>query len=81
MDKNQISTLLGICIIPQVISEIKVYFNDQEETAIKEFYKSTLYDKLQNPATGLWHLSAKTLAEIFFLEVKEKILDYPEEQS
>ena len=80
-DKNQISALLGVCIIPQIIVEIKEFYNNQEEIAIKEFYKSTLYDKLQNPATGLWHLSAKTLAEIFFLEVKEKILDYPEEQS
>ena len=81
MDKNQISALLGICIIPQVITEIKDFYNNQEEIAIKEFYKSTLFDKLQNHCTGLWHLSAKTLAEIFFLEIKEQLLDYPEEQS
>ena len=80
-DKNQVSALLGVCVIPQVIDEIKEFYDNQEETAIKEFYKSNLFDKLQNPATGLWHLSAKTLAEIFFAEVKEHIIDFPEEQS
>jgi len=80
-DKNQISALLGICIIPQIIFEIKEYYNNQEEIAIKEFYKSSLFDKLQNPATGLWHLSSKTLSHIFLAEVKDQIIEYPEEQS
>ena len=80
-DKNQVSALLGVCIIPQIIAEIKGYYNNQEETAIKEFYKSHLFDKLRNPATGLWHLSAKALAEIFIMEVKEQIIEFPEEQS
>jgi len=84
-DKNQVSALLGVCIIPQVIAEIKGFYGDQEEVAeeiaIREFYKSELFDKLQNPATGLWHLSSKTLAEIFFAEVKEQTLEFPEEQS
>ena len=65
-DKNQISALLGVCIIPQIITEIKEFYNNDEETAIKEFYKSKLFDKLQNPATGLWHLSYKTLTEFFY---------------
>ena len=84
-DKDQVSALLGVCIIPQVIDEIKGFYGNQEdvaeEIAIKEFYKSYLFDKLQNPATGLWHLSPKTLAEIFFAEVKERIIEFPDEQS
>lgn len=80
-DRNQISALLGVCIIPQVIDEIKEFYNNSEETAIKEFYKSNLFDKLQNPETGLWHLSAKTLSQIFFSEVKEQKIEFPEEQS
>ena len=80
-DKNQVSLLLGVCIIPQVIAEAKAFYNDQEEVAIKEFYSSTLFDKLQNPATGLWHLSPKTLAEIFLTEVKAQGVEFPEEQS
>jgi len=81
VDKNQISILLGVCIIPQIITEIKEYYNNQEEIAIREFYKSNLFDKLLNPATGLWHLSSKTLSEIFFAEIKEQVIEFPEEQS
>ena len=80
-DKNQISALLGVCIIPQIITEIKGFYNNQEEIAIKEFYKSSLFDKLQNPTTGLWHLSSKTLSQIFLAEVKDQIIEFPEEQS
>jgi hypothetical protein len=80
-DRNQISALLGICVIPQIITEIKEFYNDQEEIAIKEFYKSNLFDKLQNPHTGLWHLSTKTLSRIFLTEIQEQVLEFPEEQS
>ena len=80
-DKNQISTLLGVCLVPQVIAEIKGLYNNQEEIAIREFYKSNLYEKLQNPDAGLWHLSSKTLSEIFLSEVKEQLIEFPEEQS
>ena len=80
-DKNQVSTLLWVCIVPLLIAEAKAFFNNDEETAIKEFYKSTLCEKLQNPATGLWHLSPKTLAEIFMAEIKGEEIAYPEEQS
>lgn len=80
-DKNEVSALLGVCIIPQIINEIKGYYDNQEEIAIKEFYKSNLFDKLQNPATGLWHLSYKTLSEMFLMEIKDGIIEFPEEQS
>ena len=79
--RNQISTLLGVCILPQIIAEVKGFYNNQEEIAIRELYKSNLFDKLQNPNTGLWHLSAKTLSQIFLAEVKEQIIEFPEEQS
>jgi len=80
-DKDQVSALLGVCVIPQVIAEIKEFYNNDEETAIKEFYKSDLFDKLRNPATGLWHLSGKTLAQMFLEEVNGQTIEYPEEQS
>ena len=79
--RNQISALLGVCVLPQIISEVKVSYDNQEEIALKEFYKSILFDKLQNPDTGLWHLSAKTLSQIFFAEKNEEIIEFPEEQS
>jgi len=79
-DKKQISALLCICIIPNIISEIKFFYNNQEEIAIKELYKSVFFDKLQNPSTGLWRLSSKILSEIFLSEKKGEIPEYPEEQ-
>jgi len=80
-DKNQISILLGVCIIPQIIADIKEFYDNNEEVALKEFYKSNLFDKLQNPNTGLWHLSPKTLSQLFLSEVNEQIIEFPEEQS
>ena len=79
--RNQVSTLLGVCVLPQIIAEVKEFYNNQEEIAIKELYKSNLFDKLQNPDTGLWHLSAKTLSQIFLEEVKGQTIEFPEEQS
>ena len=80
-DKNHISVLLGVCIVPQIIAEARALYNHQEETIIKEFYTSQLFDKLQNPATGLWHLSPKTLTELFLAEIKGQAVEFPEEQS
>ena len=80
-DKNQISVLLGVCIIPQIIIEIKGFYDNQDEIALKELYKSNLFDKLQNPNTGLWHLSPKMLSQLFLSEVNEQIIEFPEEQS
>ena len=79
--RNQVSALLGVCILPQIIAEIKSFYNDREEIAIKELYKSNLFDKLRNPDTGLWHLSAKMLSQIFLEETKDQIIEFPEEQS
>jgi hypothetical protein len=80
-DKDQLSALLGVCIVPAVVAEIKGFYNDSEETAIREFYRSELFAKLQSPETGLWHLSAETLAQMFLTEANGQPVEYPEEQS
>jgi hypothetical protein len=80
-DKNQLSALLSICIIPRVITEIKGFYSNGEESAIKEFYRSALFNKLQAPETGLWHLSIKTLSQLFLAEVNGQAIEFPEEQS
>ena len=80
-DRKQVSILLGVCIIPQIIAEAKEFYDNQEEIVIREFYNSTLFDKLQNPATGLWHLSPKTLTEMFWAEIQGHGIEFPEEQS
>jgi hypothetical protein len=78
---DQLSALLGVCIVPQVIGRIKDLYGGDEQTAIREFYRSALFGKLQSPETGLWHLSAATLAGMFSDEVHGREIEYPEEQS
>jgi len=80
-DKDQVSVLLGVCIIPQVVAEVKEACDVPEEAIIREFYASRLFDKLQNPSTGLWHLSPKTLAQMFVAERQGQEVEFPEEQS
>jgi hypothetical protein len=80
-DADQLSTLLGVCIVPAVIGRIKGLYGGDEQTAIREFYRSALFSKLQSPETGLWHLSAATLAELFSQEANGQAIEYPEEQS
>ncbi|MCL1887299.1 MAG: hypothetical protein FWF96_00300 [Kiritimatiellaeota bacterium] len=57
------------------------FYDGQEELAIKEFFASALYEKLRDPETGLWHLGAKALAEIYLGEARGEALEFPEEQS
>ena len=78
--KDQVSALLGVCIVPAVLENISDVFENEQER-IKKFYSSELYNNLQRPETGLWHLSAKTLAEMYRQEITEGHIDYPEEQS
>jgi hypothetical protein len=80
-DKDQLSALLGVSIVPAVIAGIKGFYNGNEHTAIREFYRSGLFAKLQSPETGLWHLSAETLAQMFLDEANGRPIEYPEEQS
>jgi len=80
-DRDHVSVLLGVCIVPRVIAETKESCDTPEESVIREFYASRLFDKLQNPATGLWHLSPKILAEMFLAERQGREVEFPEEQS
>jgi hypothetical protein len=79
--REQLSALLGVCIVPAVVAEISRLYDGDEHVAIREFYGSALFDKLQSPETGLWHLSAATLAEMFLAEAGGQPVEYPEEQS
>ena len=80
-DKDGLSALLGVCIVPQIISAIRGFYGGNDQTAIREFYRSGLFGKLQSPETGLWHLSAATLAGMFLDEANGRSIKYPEEQS
>ena len=53
----EFTTLLSICIIPQIISLIIDKEDVDEDTALKLFYESTTYDFLSKEDTKVWHYS------------------------
>jgi hypothetical protein len=77
---DQLSALLGTCIVPSVLENISDMFQNEQD-GIRNFYSSELYGNLQKTETGLWRLSAKTLADMYRQEITEGHIDYPEEQS
>ncbi|GBU25091.1 hypothetical protein R83H12_01730 [Fibrobacteria bacterium R8-3-H12] len=78
MNNDQLAVLLGTCIIPSLVKELKI--SDYEQVAfLNKFYQSSLYDILIREETAIWHLSPTTLAEIYEHEQKTGILELPEE--
>jgi beta-lactamase class D len=78
MNNDKLAVLLGTCIIPAIVKDLKISDNEQV-TFLNKFYQSLLYDILIHEETGLWHLSPTTLAEIYEYEQKTGILELPEE--
>ncbi|MCL2283962.1 MAG: hypothetical protein FWC26_11670 [Fibromonadales bacterium] len=78
MNNDKLAVLLGTCIIPSIVKELKVPDDEQVEF-LNTFYKSSLYDILICEDTALWHLSPTTLAEIYKHEQETGILELPEE--
>lgn len=77
MDANRLSVLLGTCIVPSVLALV----NSQNLQEIDAFYRSKLYALLSDEKTGMWHLSPRTLADLYEEERKTGSFDPPEEQS
>jgi len=78
MNNDKLAVLLGTCIIPGIVKEMKIS-NSEQIAFLNKFYQSSLYDILIREETGLWHLSPTTLAEIYEHEQKTGILELPEE--
>jgi len=80
MGDEKLSTLLGTAILPAVIDYLTTGGEDFQAT-LDQFYRSKLFTQLSDPATGLWHLSAATLAEMYNEERLLGDFTVPEEQS
>lgn len=74
---NRVSTLIGTCITPAVLECAGL----ASEQGLDTFYRSETFELLSNPSTGMWHLSAPTIAEVLRRELDSGELDIPEEQS
>lgn len=77
MDSARLSTLLGTCIVPAVLESAGL----ASQEGLDALYRSETFSLLSDPATGLWHLSAPTLAEILLEELRGGGVIVPEEQS
>ncbi|GHV16482.1 hypothetical protein AGMMS49938_16540 [Fibrobacterales bacterium] len=63
-------------MVIQIIMEKKVV---SVQNATEIFYKSKIYETLENEKTKLWHLSPLALFELLEIELSGNPLIYPEE--
>jgi len=66
-------------LIPMIIQIIIEKDKITPVEAIKSFYTSALYEKLETENTKLWHLSPLALYELLEMELKTGKLVFPEE--
>lgn len=78
MDKKKFEAML-ILIVPAVIELIVKNYSWDEITASDIFYKSKVYEILEQEETKLWHLSPLTLFHMFDEEQKTGGFVFPEE--
>ena len=78
MEKQKFEAMLML-LVPQVIHLITENYPYDEVSATKEFYDSEVYSFLEQEDTKLWHLSARTLFNLFDEEKKTGTFIFPEE--
>ena len=78
MDEKKFEALL-IFLVPQVIQLIIKNESLNETQASCEFYKSKVYELLEQEDTKLWHFSPLTLFNMFDEEKKTGNFEFPEE--
>jgi hypothetical protein len=66
-------------LIPMIIQTIIEKNKLTSIEAVKLFYTSVLYEKLEIESTKLWHLSPLALYELLEMELKTGKLIFPEE--
>lgn len=75
--RQRVSALIGTCIVPALLERAGMPTPD----GLDALYRSETFALLSDPATGMWHLSAPTLAGMFLRELETGSLETPEEQS
>ena len=74
---QRVSSLVGTCILPAVMEHSGLV----TEEGLDMVLRSRTFAMLSDPATGMWHLSAPTLAAILQRELTGDGFETPEEQS
>jgi len=78
MDKKKFESML-ILIVPAVVKLIVENNSIDEIEASDRFYRSKVYEKLEQEDTKLWHLSPLTLYNMYEEEQKTGEVIFPEE--
>lgn len=78
MDKKKFESML-ILIVPGIVKLIVENNAVDEIEAADRFYRSKVYEKLEQEDTKLWHLSPLTLYNMYEEEQKTGNVVFPEE--
>lgn len=78
MDKKKFESML-ILIVPDIVKLIVENNAVDEIEAADRFYRSKVYEKLEQEETKLWHLSPLTLYNMYEEEQKTGNVVFPEE--
>ena len=78
MDQDKFAVMMEM-LVPQVVALIAERKSVDALDAVRLFYASTLYERLETEETKLWRLSARTLYDLFEEESTTGKITYPEE--
>ena len=78
MEEKKFNSMLML-IVPDVVKLIVENYDIDEISASDSFYRSKVYEKLEQEETKLWHLSPLTLFNMYDTEHKTGNVIYPEE--
>lgn len=78
MSEGKFSALLSV-IVPPVVELIAERKGISETAATDSFYRSTVYARLSDETSKLWHYSAETLYAMYDDEVSGRAIAFPEE--
>ena len=77
MDKMKFDAIFPI-ICSDIVKKIKKELNVDEETALKEFYSSRVYELLEKEETKFWQYSTEKLYEMLLEEKNNGKIDFPQ---
>ena len=78
MERDKFGVMMEM-LVPQVVALIAERKSVGALDAVRLFYASTLYERLETEETKLWHLSARMLYDLFDEELTTGKITYPEE--
>ena len=78
MEQRKFETIRAV-ITPEVINLISDKHNMNEIAATTAFYKSHVYELLEDEGTKIWHFSPLTLYNMYNDEITTGKINFPEE--